>query len=305
MKFLILLLLIQSSVSWSQESHDGHGHVAGEECEVTGMPSPISEGLASDVMGAASQLNPDKKYCDAVKACGGWYQDASLSGFDCKISAKPTCGLEAREVSAIQFYTSSGYGCFNQFIWGKKEGPQQGGIDTLNEALRKLPKHEGFVVRGTRLPASVRDQHQAGATVVYDAFTSTSTGGAFSGNDQFLIYSKTGRPVMSISSISGEDEVLFPSGTRFRVVSIQEKNGSRYYLMREVVGSETKSEAKKEDERITALATELKDKKTDIPYSELRLLRRWECPIDGTSLPGQINLQIHPTVFGSFLQGDL
>lgn len=304
MKFLILLLLIQSSFVWSKDDHKGHTHKKGEDCELAGMPSPTGEDLASDVLGAASQLNPNQKYCEAIKACGGWYKDKGLSGEECEISTAPTCGLEAREVSAIKFYTSSGYSCFNQFIWGKKDGAQQGGIDTLNEALRKLPKHEGFVVRGTRLPASVRDQHQVGATVVYDAFTSTSTGGAFSGNDQFLIYSRTGRPVMSISSISGEDEVLFPSGTRFRVVSIQENYGSRFYLMREVVGSESESEAKKEDERVTNLATEQKNKKSDLSYSESRLKRRWECPVDGSPLPSQINLQIQPSAFSSFLQGD-
>ena len=175
-----------------------------------------------------------------------------------------------------------------------------GGIEVLNEALAKLPKYEGFVMRGTNLPVSIRNQHQQGATVVYDAFTSTSTSHGFSGQDQFLIYSKTGRPVMSISSISGEEEVLFQSGTRFRIISVRNE-GSHYYLMRELVGSETSGEAKKEDERILALARELKDRKSETPYSEARRLRRWECPTDGSRNPDKIKLEVSPGNIGSFL----
>lgn len=303
MKALILLVLIQASFSWAVVNHAGHNHSTGEECDVAGMPSATGAALAADVLWATEKLNPDQKYCDAISACSstGSYKSGVSRGPACEITVTPTCGLEGREVAAIHYYTSSGYMCFNQFIWKKEEGPVSGGVETLDEALEKLPKVVGFVQRGTELPSFIREQHTVGATVTYDAFTSTSTGSGFSDSDNFLIYSQTGRPVMSLSSISEEDEVLFQTKTKFRVVSIKEEHETRFYLMREVIGSETDKQAKQEDERITALAQELKNKKKELSYSETRATRRWECPVGEGVIPTEFKLENRPSRIDSFL----
>lgn len=301
MKFLLVLFFIQVSVSFAQSGHEGHAHGTGEDCELTGLPSPGGQSLAADVLSATGQMNPNQRYCDAITACGASYYDTGLEPYgSCELTTQASCGLEAREVAAIKYYTASGYGCFNKFLWRKEEGKVQGGVDVLNEALAKLPKHEGFVVRGTSLPAEIRAQHLAGATVTYDAFTSSSTGGAFSGKDQFLIYSKTGRPIMSLSSISGEDEVLFAAGTKFRVVSVK-GDYTQYYLMREVVGSETPAKAKQEDDKVIALAKELKENDSSESYQERQAKRRWECPENSTPNPGKVNLEVRPSNIESFL----
>lgn len=304
MKYFYLILLIQVSVGWSASDHSGHKHKVGEECEVSGMPSPEGADLASDALSAAAALNPDQRYCDAMAACGGGgfaYDSGLLSSMSCEIKTKATCGLEAREVAAIQFYTSSGYRCINQYIWGKEEGPKQGAVDILNEALSKLPRHEGFVMRGTSLPEAIRNQHKEGETVTYDAFTSTSTNSGFTGRDQFLIYSRTGRPIMSLSKLSGEDEVLFASGTQFRVVRVKGDH-TRHYILREVTGTETASEARAEDQRILGLAQAMKDASSS-PTSVVmpRAQRRWECPDGSQEIPAGVQLQTQPHNIGSFL----
>ena len=67
-------------------------------------------------------------------------------------------------------------------------------------------------------------QYQPGAVVTEDAFVSTSVdpavarSPAFAGNVEFRIVSKTGRDISSLSLISHEQEVLFPSGMQFYVI---------------------------------------------------------------------------------------
>jgi hypothetical protein len=102
---------------------------------------------------------------------------------------------------------------------------QQARVDALNRALEKLPPHSGLVYRGTDLPPEVLAQYQPGAVVTEDAFVSTSVdpavarSPAFAGNVEFRIVSETGRDISSLSLISHEQEVLFPSGKQFYVIT--------------------------------------------------------------------------------------
>jgi NAD:arginine ADP-ribosyltransferase len=98
-------------------------------------------------------------------------------------------------------------------------------VDALNEALAKLPPHSGLVYRGTELPPEVLAQYQPGTVVIEDAFVSTSVdpavarSPAFAGNVEFRIISETGRDISWLSMISHEQEVLFPSGMQFYVIT--------------------------------------------------------------------------------------
>ena len=95
----------------------------------------------------------------------------------------------------------------------------------LNNALGKLPPYEGPVIRGTNLPPETVAQYRPGEIITEDAFLSTTTDPAvarspgFAGNVEFRIMSSTGRDVSSVSMFPGEQEILFPAGTRFYVVS--------------------------------------------------------------------------------------
>lgn len=303
MKILFFLLLLQFS-AFGQESHSGHEHDPGENCEVTGKPSPTLEELASQALAAMSKLSPDQRYCEGIKKCGGYaHYDAKFSG-DCKFDVKATCGLEAREVSAIKFYTGSGYSCLNQYLWGKDRNEKQAVVETLNSALNKLPEYQGFVARGTDLPASIRATHELGATVTYEAFTSTSSISGWQGTDRFLIYSLTGRPIMSLSSLPHENEVLFKSGTKFRIISVK-GNSYRHYVMREVVGEESEKKAKAEDERILALAQQEVEKSrapASTGDSSDRLAgANWNCPVGNEKIPRVFERSGMPTSSADFL----
>lgn len=303
MKILFFLLLLQFS-AFGQESHSDHEHDPGENCEVTGKPSPTLEELAAQALAAMSKLSPDQRYCEGIKKCGGYaHYDAKFSG-DCKFDVKATCGLEAREVSAIKFYTGDGYRCLNQYLWGKDRNEKQAVVETLNSALGKLPEYQGFVARGTSLPDSIRATHTLGATVTYEAFTSTSSVRGWGGSDKFLIYSVTGRPVMSLSSLTHENEVLFKSGTKFRIISIKGES-DRHYIMREVKESESAKEAKAEDERVLALAQQ-EVERSRAPAStgsgsENLAGPNWECPTGSEKIPRVFQRTGMPTSAADFL----
>jgi NAD:arginine ADP-ribosyltransferase len=98
-------------------------------------------------------------------------------------------------------------------------------VEAINSALQKLPPYHGPVVRGTNLPPEVLAQYRPGGVITEDAFLSTSTNAAvarspsFVGNVEFRIMSSTGRDISSFSLFPGEQEILFPSGTSFYIVS--------------------------------------------------------------------------------------
>ena len=91
--------------------------------------------------------------------------------------------------------------------------------NALNNALDKLPVHAGTVYR--KVGASVPHHlYQPGKVFVESGFMSTSKDtGVWAGEVRFTIKSKTGRDIQKISSNSHEEEVLFKSGTRFKIVS--------------------------------------------------------------------------------------
>jgi hypothetical protein len=95
-------------------------------------------------------------------------------------------------------------------------------VKGVNRGLDKLPPYVGTVYRkvnddggkylASYKPGTIREER---------GFTSTSKSMHVWGGDlKFTIQSKTGRSIEHISKHSGEHEVLFKSGTRFRVKSV-------------------------------------------------------------------------------------
>ena len=107
--------------------------------------------------------------------------------------------------------------------------------DTVNAALAKLPDHVGTVRRGTELPDNVLADHQPGAIVTYKAPTSTSTGTGWEDRHRFVTLSKRGKLIKHYSGHERENEVLFPAGTRFKVLEREDQGGGKIrFLMQEV-----------------------------------------------------------------------
>ncbi|OBI34929.1 ADP-ribosyltransferase [Mycobacterium sp. E2238] len=138
----------------------------------------------------------------------------------------PLHPLNSDDLAALAHYTGPGYQDLNLALReGVLDGSQQARVDALNKALEKLPAYEGPVVRGTNLPADVLEQYKPGDIITEHAFTSTSTdptvaqSPTFAGNTEFRIWSTTGRDVSSVSMYPGEQEILFPAGSKFYVVS--------------------------------------------------------------------------------------
>ncbi|BDT96263.1 hypothetical protein IFM12275_62390 [Nocardia sputorum] len=134
--------------------------------------------------------------------------------------------LTQKDLDALADYTGPGYADLNRALReGTMDASQKARIDAINEALAKLPDHNGVVYRGTTLPQSVIDDYKVGEVVTEKAFTSTSSSAstAFPGNVEFTIVSKTGKDVAPYSTVEAmgvkENEILFRSGTNFEILT--------------------------------------------------------------------------------------
>lgn len=167
-------------------------------------------------------------------------------------SAKDKCGgITPTEVQALKDYTASYYININSSIW-KGDTKCKGVITVLNQALDRIPNYQGWVFRGTNLPLSVRQKHRKGNIVNYKAFASTSTANGWGGQDQFMIYSKTGASIDYLSNSRGENEVLFATGTRFKVLeTVYDKDTDvKLYFMLELTSGQSKKELQNEESKL-------------------------------------------------------
>lgn len=140
--------------------------------------------------------------------------------------------LTEEEEGAILRYISSEAYMLNEALRnGNELSEAQMQITTgLNSALEKLPTYEGSINRSLDFyyPEHLKrfiEQHAVGAEVTYSAFTSFSSEEVHneSGNVQLFIRSKTGRDLRRFNP--GESEILYPTNSRFRVLSVTEENG--------------------------------------------------------------------------------
>jgi|GEM_PF-5354703 len=121
-------------------------------------------------------------------------------------------------------------------------------VKMINAGLEKMPVHEGTVFRGALLPRFIVDQYAPGETIKEDAFVSASkknqVAKGFLNSSledeenesvQYIINSKKGRSVKDVSVNPLEEEVLFKSGTSFKVLKNEyNDNGVRCIYMDEV-----------------------------------------------------------------------
>jgi hypothetical protein len=136
-------------------------------------------------------------------------------------------GLSDAEFLALFSYTASHWRPLNKALRDCdsdvliEERPY---IATLNTALSKLPDYKGAVWRGIYIPEEDLDhtskQFEEGSRVAFPAFTSTSAAGQmYDLNVSMLIHSKHGKRIDDFSAHEVEYEVLFRSGTQFKVIN--------------------------------------------------------------------------------------
>ncbi|GMV42308.1 MAG: hypothetical protein AMXMBFR64_40240 [Myxococcales bacterium] len=150
------------------------------------------------------------------------------------IAANPQlASVPMDQLIAIRGYTSEDYWKINAAL-RNGDPAELAKYDTYIKAaeagLAQLPSFQGTVYRGANLPDAVLDNYVAGQTVTEHAFTSTaaSPSAAFTGNTKFVIQSKTGSDVSSLSLYKNEQEVLFSPGTKFKVLKVDVDPGTGF-----------------------------------------------------------------------------
>lgn len=271
------------------------GILAGEEKKLEELML-ISNSSSSEL---DKQKNLIKYFKDVIatvdKKISGNYTVQDCLANDVGSISIGKCGLEQQELEMISYYTKSGYSCLNTYL---REASNQNDkineiVKILNDGLTKLPNYQGFVRRGVSLPQEIRDTHKVGSVVKYPYFVSTSTGYGFEREDIFYILSKTGKPVMDLSNLKKEYEVLFKAGTSFKVLSVEKVDGVNYYVMKEVSSGE-KSHDDAEDKEILS---KVKTAPNAIKYEDGDSLGsdEFSCPTDTKSkLPESIEQKQMP-----------
>lgn len=123
---------------------------------------------------------------------------------------------------------------------GKLTDGQREHVAMLNEAVAALPRYEGPAQSGATLTAAQQAVYKPGAVVKPREFVSASIDKQVrTGNTQFAIEAtgRRGADVTKLSNHPGEHEVLFPSGSAFRVGKVEgEPGGNMKVWMEEVEG---------------------------------------------------------------------
>lgn len=140
--------------------------------------------------------------------------------------------LTKTDADAIADYTGSAHQPINGWLRnGKDYMPKevQDRVVELDRALDKLPNYQGPVTRVTDVPSDVLATYRKGEDVTEHAFTSTTPAGVRAereGAVEFRYFSQTGKDITPYSA-PGSPEILFKSGTQFRVVERLEPDFGR------------------------------------------------------------------------------
>ena len=143
------------------------------------------------------------------------------------------------EISLIGRYTD-GSGFINGYLSGKDSSLSWSGLlddyrTAINGALEKMPRYNGITYRGMSSYASstikeFQDCLKTGSSYVEKCVMSTSTNiqrsDCFDGFVMIKIYGRTGADCKMISSFNTEDEIIFRSGSKFKVLSIEKQSNS-------------------------------------------------------------------------------
>ena len=155
------------------------------------------------------------------------YESLKAASLAAQAAHPELANLTTDEMVALRAYSKETWGPVNAAlrIQNAREKLRLAGfIDLMKSGLSKLPQYSGTVARTISLPIDeAAARYREGATVVEDAFTSTTAGPGVAqreGNVAFTIQSASGRDISSIAA-HAEKEVLFPPGTAFQITRTQ------------------------------------------------------------------------------------
>jgi hypothetical protein len=177
-----------------------------------------------------------KAFNDLAKMTGSSYAK-SAAARAAKSQHVKNGTMTPAEGAHIVAYTGSYFRSVNRALRGKETmtATLQEHVNQLNAALSKLPDYAGTVYRKTDLDATASAKYQPGYVVEESAFTSSSRSqGVWGGSYYFEVKSETGKSIRTFSQNPDENEVLFRSGTKFKVIS-REGNKIRLEELREKI----------------------------------------------------------------------
>lgn len=161
--------------------------------------------------------------------------------------------LWPEEMAALIFYSSEeGYKQINRLLrgnlkefeknlcnnWQTLEPAKNDYLEQARfaaAALNALPNYKLLAFRQTTLSADQIAKYKVGTILTEQGFTSTSTGIVesenFQGNVRYTIFSQTGKVIQEYAKYPNEKEVLFLPGSKFKVLSVEEKEGKTFIRM--------------------------------------------------------------------------
>ena len=200
----------------------------------------VAQQVAKSVSPSA-QYSPEEmqSFNDLVQFTGGEkHAKRCAAEAKHKLANNPQIKMSIAEASHIYAYTDNYYGKTNSAL---REGIMDEAtwkhVSHLNKALDKLPNHVGDVRRRAELSPNVLALYKPGMIVEERGFTSTTTHTDVNTSASvYHIKSKTGKNVRPLSEWPGEDEILFKSGSRFKIDKVvDKKNGQKEIHMTEMV----------------------------------------------------------------------
>jgi hypothetical protein len=169
------------------------------------------------------------------------YAALKASAEAAKAAHPELAALSTDEIIAIRAYSGESWSYLNQALRlkdAKELTRLEQFISLMKSGLNKLPVFKGTVTRTIALPTKEAAQkYTLGATVVEDAFTSTTFGKAVAqreGNVLLTIESSTGRNITA-AAVHDESEVLFAPGAKFIVTKVQQFGGALVVSLKEVL----------------------------------------------------------------------
>jgi hypothetical protein len=146
------------------------------------------------------------------------------------------CGLTDAEIFSIKMYTGDFFSLLNPVLrmgTAPKLRKWQPVIGAINSGLAKLSEYKGTALRVQTMTKILSRQYCVGCIITMKAFTSTTLLSGIGDNDTVLeIKSKRGRYIAPLSTNEEEEEVLFRTGTKFKVLFYDRTHGK--YTLEEI-----------------------------------------------------------------------
>lgn len=149
--------------------------------------------------------------------------------------------LDKIEFSCLRQYTGGYYSTLNDYLRGELPNSKRANEyryfeAVCNRAIENAPRFEGTTWRGAYLDdaiiSEIKGCMSSGVDWIHKGFCSSSRikGANFGGNVLFKIRCKAGALVEDVSHFHGELEILLRSGTKFKIISMNERSGGNWFI---------------------------------------------------------------------------